>query len=162
MLISISLCLICLGDPEPMNVYPGMPVLDIVIEDLEGRSYALDVVVDDSFCFVLSTHCPDCLEAMRTIQTMIAPTYHTLFLFVDPVEAVNRHLGAHPIVSENIDIYTIDFDQLKPYNVKYLPTLFAYKNSHLKVGFYGRLDQKNGRWVVDMFEKRFSKKGNGR
>ena len=142
--------------PEPMDVKPGDPVLDIDITDLDQRSFKLYQVLDSSMCFILSLDCSHCTKALPIISQSFAANHHTAILFVDAQEKVRGFLEEADLPRE-IDVYLVRAEALQPHRIKTLPALLGYRHGHLKLAFHGPLDQKKADWLLRMYEKKYRK-----
>ena len=147
----IIFLLLTWGGPEPMNVSPGDPIINVPITTLDGTQLKLKDALHNSMCFIISTDCPHCLDALPIIMSQFSETYHTTILFLDPVDKVRAFLKKRPL-DEKIDFYTVNHKDLKPYNIKTIPALLGYKAGRLRLAFHGPLNPERGSWLVDMYE----------
>jgi len=151
----VLLPLLISEDPRAIKVLPDDPVIAIQVQDLQGKEFTLPDVLDTSFCFILSTACPQCQEALSSIETLFTEQQHTVILFLDTAEQVKRFLAKRGPRHANLDIYTVEESELTPYNVKFIPALLSYKKSLLTFAFYGPLPRERAQRMVDWYGRQF-------
>ena len=149
---SFFLLFLLTGNPEPMNVLPGDPIIEAKIHNLSGDSFELKDVLDTSLCWFLSVDCGACQQAYTHINNVFAERYHTIVVFIDPKESVKAFLRQNPPETQ---IYVVDQAQLKPYAIKTVPALLLYRESNLSYAFHGPLHEEGAHKMVNWFEDRF-------
>lgn len=115
----------------PLNMKPGDPVPAIPIVSLSNERMILADIITESLCFVLSTECSKCLNALDVIFSHYTANHHVVLMFVDPLDSIHEYRKTRHF-PEYFQVFTVDFAQLKPLGLKTLPALFAYKHGNLK------------------------------
>ena len=132
----IWFCVFWVSFQQPMNVLPGDPIIDVDARDLDGQTDALPDLLDTSLCWVLSVGCDKCLEAYRHINELYVDQFHTVLLFLDEADEVDRFIRRNPTTAL---VRLVTHEQLKPYRIEKVPALLLYKESRLAYAFYGPL-----------------------
>ncbi len=72
---------ILVGEPEPIRVQLGDPILDTQVRTVANETHALDSVFEYGFCFFLSLDCGFCLDAMADMKNLFPSDRHVVLLF---------------------------------------------------------------------------------
>jgi len=152
----LLLLMISLGDqPKPMAVEIGDPIIDARVTTFDDATYDLETVMSSGIVFVLSLDCPYCAEAITTIPTYFAPSYHCVMLFVNDHDRVADYVASNQTLFEGIDVYTVSSEDLAPYDIETLPAFLGYGEGKLQIAFHGPLDHETSEKVLDLYTKRY-------
>ena len=153
---ALCLFLLIFGNPIPIKVNPGDPILDLPLTALEnGAETNLRDISSDGFAFFLSPSCAYCQDAIANIKT-IEDDYDTVFIYVGEPDAVRRFIRDQ---KGNIgNSFLVDMDLLVPHGIVTFPAVLTYKDGKCKVAMHGPMTIGNLNRLVSLYNGTYTKR----
>ncbi|MDJ0838103.1 MAG: hypothetical protein QNK37_16425 [Acidobacteriota bacterium] len=154
--MTLLFILIFMGDPIPMKVNVGDPVLDLPVTSLSnGSETNLKELLSEGFCFFLAPSCGYCKKAMPNIKTYMTGM-NIIYIFVGEKDEAAAFAKEHIGVQNNV--FMVDTELLKPHSIVTFPAVITYKDEKCRVAMHGPMRPKDLDLLLKLYSGAYTKK----